>query len=137
MQGSYCLIIGIKKNVRVKIGALGPLEFARGIYVYVGSALNSLEKRIGRHLQKDKKKHWHVDYLLGCPHVVVKKVFHKESNRKEECQIASQIASQAAAIIKFGSSDCRCRGHLFRIPAERRIKWSAYGLKPYNFYIFG
>ena len=65
MKGTYCLIINVKKDVKIKIGkVLGEIEFKKGCYLYVGSAMNSLEKRVQRHLSKDKKKHWHIDYLL-------------------------------------------------------------------------
>ena len=65
MKGCYCLIIHVKKYSKIRIGAkLGYLEFKRGIYVYVGSAMNSLESRLNRHLSSKKKMHWHVDYLL-------------------------------------------------------------------------
>ncbi len=65
MKGCYCLIIYVKKKSRIKIGKkLGCIEFKMGIYVYIGSAMNSLESRLNRHLSDDKKLHWHVDYLL-------------------------------------------------------------------------
>ncbi len=47
------------------VGRLGKREFDAGLYVYTGSALNSLPGRVGRHLRKLKKKHWHIDYLIA------------------------------------------------------------------------
>ena len=64
MKGTYCLIIELKKSIKTKIGALGKIEFMPGYYVYVGSAMNSIESRVKRHLADDKKLHWHIDYLL-------------------------------------------------------------------------
>ena len=64
MKGSYCLIINVEKDTKIKIGKkLGIINFKKGCYVYVGSAMNSLESRVKRHLSDNKKKHWHIDYL--------------------------------------------------------------------------
>ena len=65
LKGTYCLIIQLKKDSRIEIGKLGLLNFDKGYYVYVGSALNSLEARLERHLKTEKKLFWHVDYLLA------------------------------------------------------------------------
>jgi Uri superfamily endonuclease len=44
MKGCYCLIIKLNNDRTVKIGKkLGKIEFKKGYYVYVGSAMNSLE----------------------------------------------------------------------------------------------
>ena len=65
MKECYCLIINLEKNRKIKIGKkLGKIDFEKGFYVYVGSALNSLESRLNRHLSDEKKLHWHIDYLL-------------------------------------------------------------------------
>ena len=109
MKGSYVLIAKINEPRRIKVGKLGEIYFKKGYYAYVGSALNSLEKRIGRHIRKEKKLRWHIDYLLQ--HASIKKIFYKESNEKEECMIASKF--DLSYIPKFGSSDCNCKSHLF------------------------
>jgi Uri superfamily endonuclease len=116
MKGVYCIIIEVKKDSIVKIGALGRIKFRKGLYCYVGSALNSLEKRIKRHLSKSKKLHWHIDYLLKNKNTEVKKVFYKESGKKEECRVASFVSKNSIGQIKnFGCSDCKCKSHLFVI----------------------
>jgi len=46
MKGTYTLLIKVPKNIEVRIGRLGKINFNRGFYAYVGSALNCLEKRI-------------------------------------------------------------------------------------------
>ncbi|KAA0006558.1 MAG: GIY-YIG nuclease family protein [Thermoplasmata archaeon] len=109
MKGSYILIAEIDKPKRIKIGKLGEIYFKKGYYAYVGSALNSLEKRIGRHIRKEKKIRWHIDYLLQ--HASIKKIFYKEGDEREECMIASKF--DLNYIPKFGSSDCNCKSHLF------------------------
>lgn len=63
-RGYYIIEIEIPKRIRIRVGALGEIEFAPGRYAYVGSALGGLEQRVSRHLRGDGKKHWHVDDLL-------------------------------------------------------------------------
>ena len=56
MKGCYCLIIKLSNSSKIKIGKkLGEIDFTKGHYVYVGSAMNSLESRINRHLRDEKK----------------------------------------------------------------------------------
>ncbi|MGA2385728.1 MAG: DUF123 domain-containing protein [Candidatus Bathyarchaeia archaeon] len=52
MKGVYVLIIRINKAVLIKIGALGEIAFAEGLYAYVGSAQSNLELRVARHRRK-------------------------------------------------------------------------------------
>jgi len=109
------LLISVNKNIILQIGALGKLSFKKGNYVYVGSAMNNLEKRIQRHLCSKKKIFWHIDYLLSDKNVKIKKVFYKESTKKEECEIAKKVAKEGVAVEKFGCSDCKCKSHLFEL----------------------
>ncbi|OIO61606.1 DUF123 domain-containing protein [Candidatus Woesearchaeota archaeon CG_4_10_14_0_2_um_filter_33_10] len=127
MKGAYCLVIKLKKDSSIKIGALGTIKFKKGLYCYVGSALNSLEKRIQRHLSKKKKLHWHIDYLLMNKNTSIKKVFYKQSNKKEEYKIAKFVLKNSTDLIAdFGCSDCKCKSHLFMIKnydfLEKRFK---------------
>ena len=111
MKGIYCLIIKVKTDIIQKIGALGKIKFKKGIYVYIGSAQNNLEKRIKRHLSKKKKIRWHIDYLLQKASIT--KVILCETADKIECAIAQALSRQFDSIPGFGSSDCRCKSHLF------------------------
>ena len=115
MKGVYILGIHIVKPIYIKIGALGKIYFEKGKYVYVGSAQNSLEKRIARHLSKNKKTRWHIDYLLLNKNVFVKKVFYKVAPRSEEEKDACKILQFGIPIKKFGSSDSKCVSHLFKV----------------------
>ncbi len=115
MKGSYCLILNIKKDFVAKIGALGNMSFKKGKYIYVGSALNNIDARVKRHLRRDKKLHWHIDYLTINPFVSIEKVFYKPSDKKEECEIARIVSAYGAPIKNFGSTDCSCKSHLFKI----------------------
>ncbi len=116
MKGVYCLFIEVSKPIEISVGKLGKIKFEKGNYVYIGSAQNNLEKRIERHFRKRKKKFWHIDYLLDNKHVKIKEVSYKlTKNKAKECKIARIISQNAKAIKNFGSSDCKCKSHLYRI----------------------
>ncbi len=115
MKGVYILLILIEGHAAVNIGSLGEIFFDEGFYVYVGSAQNSLEKRVARHLRRDKRKFWHIDYLLENERTKIVEVFYKEADKKEECRIANKIGEANKPIKGFGSSDCRCESHLFKL----------------------
>jgi Uri superfamily endonuclease len=116
MKGIYVLIISVDKDTIVDVGVLGQLNFKKGLYAYVGSAQANLEKRIERHLRKEsKRKFWHVDYLLDSSVVDVVTVFYKGAAKSEECEVAKKLNSRGVPVEGFGSSDCNCQGHLFRI----------------------
>ena len=118
MKGIYALLISVTKDIKVRVGALGDMDFRKGLYVYVGSAQNNLEKRIERHLTRVKPTFWHIDYLLSNRQTDVVEVLCKNAGRAEECRIARRMAETAVSIAGFGSSDCTCRSHLFRIEAR-------------------
>lgn len=115
MKGAYVLVISIRKDIQVNVGALGSMSFEKGLYAYVGSAQNSLEKRVERHLGRAKRKFWHIDYLLDNDAVEVVKAFYKEADKAEECRIAKGLAEKGVAVKNFGCSDCGCVSHLFRV----------------------
>lgn len=115
MKGIYVLLIAIDSDISIDAGALGMLKLEKGSYAYVGSAQNNLEKRVARHLRKEKKKFWHIDYLLDNANVRVLKVLYRNARRPEECKIARKMERRGLPIQGFGSSDCRCRSHLFKI----------------------
>ncbi len=111
MKGSYLLILKNNKEQEIKVGALGKRRFLPGYYLYVGSALNNLEKRIERHKRKRKKKFWHIDYLTTRFKFLGSVKFPSE--RKKECQIAGILKKDFLAIDGFGATDCACLAHLF------------------------
>lgn len=108
--GAYNLVMSLGKDSRIKIGELGLIEFKKGYYVYTGSAMNNLDKRVSRHLSNNKKMHWHIDYFLK--HAKVIKVKKYKCNVKQECDINKIFLDLGQPIKKFGCSDCRCVSHL-------------------------
>ena len=115
MKGIYVLIIEVKKPIQIRIGALGKIKFPKGSYAYVGSAQNNLKKRIARHLRKKKKKFWHIDYLLANKNVGINKIMYKPAGKPEECRIVKFLSKVEKSIKGFGSSDCKCESHLFKL----------------------
>lgn len=119
LRGTYCLCINNEVDVVVEIGALGPMEFKEGKYIYVGSALNSLEPRVKRHIESSTGSHnvihWHIDYLLHEPSVSIEKVYAIYSDDRLECEIACKVYELGEAVKRFGCSDCNCVSHLFLV----------------------
>lgn len=111
MKGNYILQINLSEDKEIRVGKLGNIYFKKGFYAYIGSAMNSLEGRINRHLRFDKKFHWHIDYLLK--HAEISKVFYKQINERIECKVAETFNKKLESIKHFGCSDCSCKSHLF------------------------
>lgn len=90
--------------------------FREGKYVYIGSAQNNVEKRVERHLRRDKQLFWHIDYLLKDFAVNVETVFFMGANKAAECKVAEYVYKNGSVPVKsFGCSDCCCVGHLFKV----------------------
>jgi Uri superfamily endonuclease len=115
LKGIYVLIIHVTKDVNVNIGALGKTAFTKGLYAYVGSAQANMEQRIKRHLRKEKRLFWHIDYLLNSNSAKIVKVLHKKADKTEECAVAKALSEKGKPVHGFGCSDCHCRSHLFHI----------------------
>jgi len=131
MNGAYLLVMELPEHTTIMLGKQGRIHFEKGWYVYVGSALNGLDQRIQRHLRREKKIHWHIDYLLPLTKNI--SVYFKENNQKEECAIASCFERNFSSIPGFGCSDCTCASHLFSGSFENIIRTaSALGMKPYR-----
>jgi len=117
MRGSYILVIEMRRPTSIGIGSLGNLYFDRGYYCYVGSAMGkgrSLETRISRHLIGEKKLRWHVDYLLSSKESEIVLILCFKGKRRMECELARKLSRFASSFVpKFGSSDCKCKSHLF------------------------
>ena len=122
MRGVYLLFLNIEEKIRRKIGSLGSIEFSPGLYVYVGSAQNGVETRLKRHFKKKKKLRWHIDYLLSSPKVYPLYAVVFKLPKKYECLFSALLASLGYERIRgFGSSDCRCPSHLYKIDNSSKI----------------
>ncbi len=101
----YILDIYLPKNIVLKTKTK-IFEIPKGSYLYLGSAPSPA--RVYRHLMKEKKKHWHIDFLLDFAEI--KGVFIKASKGKE-CSIGKFLGKKG--IKGFGNSDCKDYTHLF------------------------
>lgn len=112
-KGVYVLLIKLRQSQVIQVGRLGKFNFPIGYYTYTGSALRGLENRLKRHFLKDKKLHWHIDYLLQYADIINHiPIF---TNKKIECEVNKFLLSQKGTRIVaegFGSSDCHCQSHL-------------------------
>ena len=111
MKGTYTLLIRLSQPRDITFGRIRNFSFKAGYYAYIGSALNGLRQRIGRHLRKEKRLHWHIDYLLQ--HAEICGVIYAETAGRRECRIAAELRELLVAVPGFGCSDCRCFSHLF------------------------
>lgn len=112
-HGLYSILLELDQPFEIQIGKLGAFLFQPGIYIYIGSAKGKMESRIKRHLKKEKKQHWHFDYLR--PYGNIKAVFSFPISMGE-CQLREDFFNKNQTlqmpIAKFGSSDCKCYSHL-------------------------
>ena len=113
-RGSYLLVLRLKKEKNIHIGRLGKVSFRKGFYIYVGSSMANLSKRMERHRHLRKLHHWHIDELRAVAE------FHSvlpiRSSTRLECDIAKAMSNIAEwSIPGFGSTDCSCRAHLFGV----------------------
>jgi len=115
-QGSYVLVLFLARPARLIVGRKGEIFFPPGYYLYVGSALSGLRQRIGRHLRKQKKLRWHIDYLLQEAEAV--EVWYQLGVERWECRWAEVAATlpQAHPVTGFGAADCSCPSHLTHFP---------------------
>ncbi len=119
---SYQLLLYLQNTVKVEVGRLGKFTLPAGSYLYTGSARNNMEARLTRHLRKEKKLYWHIDYLTGRTDVTILDV---KKYTEEECLVNLKTNGEIL-IPGFGASDCRmkCGSHLKYLEARRiaRIK---------------
>ena len=115
LKGVYVLLIKLSRDERMHVGSLGEISFKKGTYAYVGSAQNGIMQRVSRHLSANKKLFWHIDYFLKEKQVKIKRVW---KTTQKECRVATFLSRYAETVERFGSSDCKCRGHLFYVNSQ-------------------
>jgi len=105
----------------VSVGSLGTIEIDAEEYCYVGSAMNGLDGRIGRHLREEKKIRWHIDRLTISADV---KEAYVPSEHIRECVLSEMAQSSGCIPVHkgFGCSDCRCGTHLFLVDGNSKRK---------------
>jgi len=123
-SGLYFLLIRVKKSCSLKIAGKDEIV-PRGYYIYTGSAQKNLASRINRHCRKEKKKHWHIDYLLEIADVIDVKII-PDGSRDEEAVYAEKWLSIAdfVPVKKFGASDSPAKSHLSGFFTKKKIMQS-------------
>jgi len=120
-KGVYTLIVFLPSVLELEVGKLGTHKIPKGYYAYTGSAVGTgsscLKNRISRHLLKEKRKFWHIDFLLANKNATIVSIVVSHADRKIECIINNYIKENCKAkipILGFGASDCRenCKSHL-------------------------
>ena len=128
--GVYTLLLFLSKEIILEIGKLGKQKFPMGHYTYTGSALgkgiNILNHRLSRHLRKEKRKFWHIDYLLANENVTIEAILVVETRKRMECEINIMIKRQNQALVpvkRFGATDCKnnCKTHLLHFPEVDKV----------------
>ncbi len=123
--GTYVLILRNEIQRQIEIGRLGNIRFLPGFYVYVGSALGSLDARIRRHARKGKTHFWHIDYI-SPPVMVLERAIPIRRKDRIETELAMRISPLCDMSIKrFGASDSPAPSHLFyfRYPPHRNSRF--------------
>ena len=115
MKGSYFLVIHLGKDKTVKTKGR-EFHLTKGYYVYVGSAMNSLEKRVKRHFSKEKKLHWHVDYLLKEAELL--RAYLIPSKERLEERLSLEVARYGEPVKGFGAGDIKLNTNLYRFEGE-------------------
>jgi len=116
-QGSYIIVLRLDRSSNIEIGKLGKINFPKGYYLYAGSAMKNLTRRVERHRRILKNKFWHIDYLREqttfCAAIPIR------SSVDLECEIAKSVRKIADwQIERFGSSDCSCSSHLYGLTRD-------------------
>lgn len=131
--GAYLLILEVERTVILNVPAGCRTVLEPGRHVYAGSAHGpgGLRARIGRHVRRTKRAHWHVDRLTAITGVSTVLALPdtrddargahdaKEYRAKEHALVARLLRTPSvrAPAPGFGSSDCRiCPAHLLALP---------------------
>ncbi|MDP8003317.1 MAG: GIY-YIG nuclease family protein [Caldisphaera sp.] len=120
-KGLY--IIGFQIVNRIKFNINKKLyKLDNGFVIYVGSAGNGLRDRLKRHLLKNKRIKWHIDYLSSSIDSLPIFIFYVKGNYGviKEDNLASLLKKSFTNIGMLGSTDSK-EPHLFYSDNEQKI----------------
>jgi len=118
--GAYVLLVVLEETTDIVAGSVGELRLLPGNYLYCGSAQGGLVPRLARHMRSGKRIHWHVDRLTEVGEVVGALTFH--GGKEMECELSALLKRIPGVVPmghRFGSSDCHCPTHLFRVSDDQ------------------
>lgn len=138
-KGIYILEIHSSKSFTIELKAFHQIKFSKGFYYYVGSAQKNLAPRVERHLKRNKKLHWHIDYITSLPFIKISEVTIFPNEPKEfECRLVNYLAGNYELIFpakKFGNSDChKCNSHLLYSKMKLNFKWKDLAIQPVSYF---
>ncbi|MCE4601052.1 MAG: GIY-YIG nuclease family protein [Desulfurococcales archaeon] len=118
-RGVYVYLFQVEEGLEAAVGGLGPQRFPPGVYAYVGSARGpgGVRARVCRHMAREKRLRWHIDYVSARAEPVG--VFYSCDSDCSEGSLALECSRLLTPWIRgFGSSDdsvaethlYRCRG---------------------------
>lgn len=133
VPGSYILHLFLPQPRQIAIGRLGLFSFPAGDYLYLGSAHGpgGIRARLGRHLARCSKPHWHIDYFRAVSEVrgyltLVETVSPAHTGSPVqtlpmEClwtQALLHLPGACVPVPGFGAGDCHsaCPAHLVAFP---------------------
>jgi sugar fermentation stimulation protein A len=120
-RGAYLALLELPEAMELETGKLGPVDYRAGWYLYVGSAMANLTRRIERHRRLRKRKHWHIDHLRERARFV--EALPVRASDRLECELAAALGELADwSIPRFGASDCGCPAHLFGFEGDPRSR---------------
>ena len=125
LPGSYALILCAFVHGSVRIGRIGYLTVIPGFYVYVGSAFGSggVCARIAHHARITRRPHWHIDYLRRSTTLEESWYTNDPCSREHQwTDVFRHSPGASEPLDGFGSSDCRCRCHLFRFAGKPSLR---------------
>ena len=127
LDGTYALILRNYSKATIQIGRWSRICVKPGYYSYIGSAFGpgGVRARVSRHLRKEKRKHWHIDYLREFMEPVGVWFTHDRQRLEHIWARSLSDVGGITSIHGFGCSDCNCYSHLFHAPTK-----SALGLAP-------
>ncbi len=126
-----CLYFGKKFSIEKPVY----MDLEPGYYIYTGRSKRNLEKRIARHMKREKTIRWHIDQLSAHPLLGKMDFCIFDLPAELECELNQALEHQEgflSFIRGFGNSDCRagCIGHLAYF--DKRFNWEQYCEKDIN-----
>ncbi len=115
MKGAYVILFSLSDGLEVRVRSGKVFYFSPGFYAYCGSAKGSggIERRVARHLKKEKKRHWHFDFLTTSGSFKLHSVWAFEGG--SECVLFNLLLGVGDPVPGFGSTDCSCISHLLKV----------------------
>ena len=126
LTGRYILVFKIERPLVLQISTLNygkSFSLDPEYYGYIGSAMGpgGIFSRVSRHIKRDKKIKWHIDYITSHEEVMFLFVYWVNSKNLSECDIVRVLHKHGLgkAIVRgFGATDSPCYSHLIHIEAK-------------------